>query len=149
MKLKRINRRISRRGVRLIASFEGLRLRAYQDTAGVWTIGYGHTHGVRPGQVITAKRAEEFLRADLAWAEDAVRALRIPLTRGQFDALVSLAFNCGPGILGPDRTIGQHLRQGRLRAVASDFGLYVHDIQGHRLEGLVRRRTAERARFES
>lgn len=58
---------LSQKGLDLIKGFEGLRLRAYRDPAGVWTIGYGHTGGVKPGQVITRARAEELLRADTGW----------------------------------------------------------------------------------
>ena len=64
---------ISQNGIELIKSFEGYRLDAYRDTRGIWTIGYGHTGGVTQGQRITAGQAEEYLKADLAKAEKAVR----------------------------------------------------------------------------
>src|SRR5437870_5011297 len=81
---------LSQKGVDLTKGFEGLRTRAYRDAVGVWTIGYGHTGGVQPGQVITRQRAEQLLRADTAWAQAAVRRdVKVPLTQGQFDALTS------------------------------------------------------------
>lgn len=83
-------------GRRLIQRLEGLRLTAYLDTAGVPTIGWGHTGpGVEPGQQITRQEAEALFTADLAVAEAPVRALAARLTQGQFDALVSFTYNVG------------------------------------------------------
>ena len=95
---------ISQNGVHMLEGFEGLRLTAYQDSAGVWTIGYGHTHGVQPGQKISQATAEQYLKDDLAWAQDAVRRnVHVPINQNQFDALVSLTYNLGangyPGLL--------------------------------------------------
>ena len=74
---------------------EGLRLEAYKDAAGVWTIGYGHTQDVRPGDKISEYCAKEYLLQDLYPVEQAVNKLNIARTEGQFDALVSFAFNLG------------------------------------------------------
>jgi len=81
-------------GFALTRGFEGLRLTAYQDCAGVWTIGYGHTGpGVLPGQTITAVEAETLLHADLAEAVACVnRAVTATITQPQFDALVDFCF---------------------------------------------------------
>jgi lysozyme len=85
-------------GKNLIKKFEGLRLQAYQCSAGVWTIGYGHTGGVKEGSRITQAQADTLLEGDLAAFEGAVNAAGIPhLTQNQFDALVSLVYNIGVG----------------------------------------------------
>jgi lysozyme len=84
--------------VELVKRWEGLRLQAYKDIAGVWTIGYGHTTGVRPGDKITEETAETYLRQDLATASKAVADLvKVPLADNQFGALSSFVFNLGRG----------------------------------------------------
>lgn len=88
----------SKEGMELIKSFEGCRLKAYQDVAGIWTIGYGHTGNVRPGMSITQEQAETFLRADLKKFEQCInRCVAVPLTQNMFDALVSFTYNVGTG----------------------------------------------------
>ncbi|MDE9494307.1 lysozyme [Xenorhabdus bovienii] len=92
---------ISENGINKIKSYEGLRLHAYPDPATgaePWTIGYGHTKGVKPEQVITEQQAETFLHEDLIpiYAE-IQRIVKVPLTQGQFDALCSFIFNLGIG----------------------------------------------------
>lgn len=85
------------KGIELIKRYEGFRSRAYKCPAGIWTIGYGHTRGVKSGDVITEAQGEMFLRADLATAERAVTSQRLTLSQNQFDALVSFVFNVGAG----------------------------------------------------
>ena len=80
-----------------LKSFEGCRLQAYQDAAKVWTIGYGHTKGVRRGDNITQEKAEEYLREDVEEVEGQILALNLNLTQPQFDALVSFVYNVGIG----------------------------------------------------
>jgi|SRR5882672_1380580 len=126
-------------GLQLIESFEGLRLTAYQDSVGVWTIGYGHTQGVKQGQTITQQQAEAFLQQDLAVAEKAVNGLGQTLTDNQFAALVSFAFNLGAG------NLNKLLKNG-LAAVPDRILLFDH-AGGKQLPGLTRRRTAERALY--
>ncbi|CDH23141.1 lysozyme [Xenorhabdus bovienii] len=92
---------ISENGINKIKSYEGLRLHAYPDPATgaePWTIGYGHTKGVKPEQIITEQQAETFLHEDLIpiYAE-IQRVVKVPLTQGQFDALCSFIFNLGVG----------------------------------------------------
>ena len=89
--------KVSDEGIKLIQSFEGCRLEAYQDSAKVWTIGYGHTNGVYKGQVISQMEADMLLRQDLVKAELAVMKYdnKYHWTQNQFDALVSFAFNIG------------------------------------------------------
>jgi uncharacterized protein (TIGR02594 family) len=137
---------LSQNGLDMIKGFEGLRLNAYQDSAGVWTIGYGHTGGVRPGDRITQAQAEQYLRGDVKWAEQAVRDnVKVPLTQGQFDALVSFTFNLGAGALQKS-TLLKKLNAGDYAGAQAEFGKWVH-AGGQRLEGLVRRRAEEAALF--
>lgn len=134
-------------GLALTRSFEGLRLAAYQDSAGVWTIGYGHTGPeVRAGQHITEREAEALLRADLGTAVKCVRqAVKVPLAQHQFDALVDFCFNAGRGnFLGS--TLLHEVNRGEFGSAAAQFGLWVH-AGGRVISGLVRRRAAEAALF--
>lgn len=126
-------------GLKLIESFEGLRLTSYQDSVGVWTIGYGHTKGVTQGQTITQQQAEAFLQQDLAVAEAAVNGHGLALTDNQFAALVSFTFNLGGG------NLNKLLKNG-LAAVADRILLFDH-AGGKALAGLTRRRAAERALY--
>ena len=126
-------------GLTLIESFEGLRLNSYQDSVGVWTIGYGHTLGVKPGQTITQQQAQAFLQQDLAVAEGAVNRLALTLTDNEFAALVSFTFNLGAGNLNK-------LMKNGLAAVPDRILLFDH-AGGRQLPGLTRRRQAERALY--
>lgn len=134
----------SENGIKLIKEFEGCRLQAYTDPAGVWTIGYGHTGNVPPTGLITKEEAEELLISDLHAVEKHVNALPYDLTQGQYDALVSFTFNCGAGNL-------KKLTKNNMRTLA-EIGekmlLYVN-AGGTQLAGLVRRRKAERELFLS
>ena len=85
----------SRKGLQLIKDFEGLRLGSYKCPAGVWTIGYGHTKGVKQGQVIDQGKADDYLVEDIAPIERLLNDLRINFRQEQFDALVSWTFNLG------------------------------------------------------
>ena len=138
---------ISQAGIDLIKQFEGCKLTAYRCPAGVWTIGYGHTGGVRPGMTISQEQAETFLRQDLASFEGYVNnpsyvPFTASLTQGQFDALVSFAYNCGQGRL-------KELCSGRNATfVGNALPQYNHG-GGAVLPGLVRRRAAEQALYNS
>ena len=139
--------RLSRDGRRLIEESEGLRLAAYPDAVGVWTIGYGHTGGVSAGMTCDAERAAAWLLEDVAGAEAAVtRLATVPLTQGQFDALVSFTFNLGPGPLGGS-TLLRKLNAGDTRGAAAEFPKWCHAGNAV-LPGLVTRRARERALFE-
>ena len=88
----------SKAGLALTESFEGCRLQAYQDSKGVWTIGYGHTAGVHSGMTGTQDLANQWLAQDVQWAESAVNAnVHVALTQPEFDALVDFVFNAGSG----------------------------------------------------
>ena len=137
---------LSQAGLNLIKSHEGLRTTAYQDPVGVWTIGYGHTGTAKPGQKITEAQAEQLLRQDVGWAQDAVRKnVKVPLTQGQFDALVSFTFNLGAGALGRS-TLLKKLNAGDYAGAQAEFGKFVH-AGGRVLPGLVRRRNEEAQMF--
>lgn len=133
---------ISDVGIALIKSFEGCRLTAYQCAAGVWTIGYGHTQGVAQGQTITQEQAEALLLSDIRRYEWYVHEdVKETLTQGQYDALVSFTFNCGGGCL---KTL---IENRSLEQIADALLLYNKAATGEKLEGLVRRREAERKMF--
>ena len=140
--------RINTAGLDLIKDFEGLRLNAYQDAVGVWTIGYGHTNTAYPGQRITNAQATDLLRQDVANFEDAVtRAVRVPINENQFAALVSFAYNVGSGALNSS-TLLRKLNAGDTFGAANEF-LRWNRAGGRVLAGLTRRREAERSLFLS
>lgn len=130
----------SNKGINLIKSFEGCSLTAYKCPAGVWTIGYGHTAGVCEGMSITQKQADDFLKSDLEKYENYVAATKLTLNQNQFDALVSFTYNCGNGNL-------KTLIKNRTLAEIAEALLLYNKSNGRVLNGLVRRRTAERALF--
>lgn len=134
------------KGLRLIKSFEGLRLNTYIDAVGVWTIGYGTTRGVRPGMRISEAQAEAFLRKDLDRFEAAVtRNVKVPINDDQFAALVAFTYNVGDGALASS-TLLRLLNQRDYRRAADEF-LRWNKGGGRVLAGLTRRRRAERALF--
>lgn len=141
----------SDRGVALIKAHEGLRLTAYTDPVGVWTIGYGHTTTAGPpkverGMKITDAGADAILRQDLAKFEGYVSsAVKVPLNQNEFDALVSFTFNLGPGNLRSS-TLLKKLNAGDRAGAADEFLKWVR-AGGKTLPGLVKRREAERALF--
>ncbi len=141
--------KINSAGLDLIKEAEGLRLTAYQDSVGVWTIGYGHTGpDVHKGLTITAERATELLRDDLADAEKGVtRQVKTPLTENQFSALVSFTFNLGGGALEKS-TLLKMLNRGDKLGASAEFGRWVRAGK-KMLPGLVTRREAERKLFLS
>ncbi|MBR0263237.1 MAG: lysozyme [Prevotella sp.] len=130
-----------------LKEFEGLRLEAYRDVAGVLTIGYGHTGSdVKEGDCITTYYAEQLLRNDLGATEAAIRQLHVARTQGQFDALVSFAFNLGIGRLNRS-TLLKVIREGGSRSqIRREFKRWVY-AGGQKLRGLERRREWESMRF--
>ena len=140
--------RLSKRGADLIQSFEGLRLRAYQDSVGVWTIGWGHTREVHSGQTITKERAQELFLDDIREFEEAVLScVQVTITQQQFDALVSFCFNLGAARLRAS-TLLKMLNQGDHDGAAKQFGRW-NRAGGIVLAGLSARREAERQLFQS
>lgn len=140
---------INSAGLALIEQFEGCSLSAYQDSVGVWTIGYGHTGpDVHPGLVITQAQAQALLLRDVASAEAEVSdSVEIMLTPNEFSALVSFVFNMGAAAFRGS-TMLTLLNQGNVLAAAQEFDRWVY-AGGTELPGLVRRRAAEKALFLS
>lgn len=137
--------KISQAGRDLVKRFEGLRLDAYLCPAGVWTIGYGHTGDVQAGQRITEHQADVILDHDLERFETAVERLCPLASQGQFDALVSFAFNLGIAALTRS-TLRSKLNAGDVEGAADEFLKWVN-AAGKKLPGLVARRADERERF--
>ena len=133
--------KISKNGIELIKKFEGCVLHAYKDPVGVWTIGYGHTVGVKSGQSITQAQAEKFLKDDLVIYEKAVTDSKVKVNQNQFDALVSFTYNCGAGSL-------KTLLSGRTLNEVSKALLLYNKAGGRVLQGLVNRRKAEKELFD-
>lgn len=144
-------RKLSKKGARFIATFEGFRSELYDDPAGHCTIGCGHLvhhgrcDGSEPAEFrrgITRERALELLLEDAAQAADAVNgSVRVPLNQHQFDALVSFVFNVGVGAFG-ESTLLKKLNEGRYQDVPKQLDRWVK-AGSRTLEGLVRRRKAE------
>lgn len=132
----------SQNGINLIKKFEGCRLKAYKCAAGVWTIGYGHTNGVKSTNVITQEKAEELLKKDLEKFEKNVEKYntKYKWNQNEFDALVSFAFNIG--------SIDKLTANGtRSRTTIAEKMLAYNNAGGRVLAGLTERRKAERELF--
>lgn len=144
-----MTRHINDAGLQLIKSFESLRMRAYPDPAtggAPWTIGWGHTCGVKSGDSCSLSSAERYLDADLATFEAGVSDLvHVPITHNQFSALVCLAFNIGLGNLRGS-TLLRKLNIRDYGGAADEF-LRWDKAAGKQLAGLARRRAAERELF--
>ena len=143
--------RMSQNGIELLKRFEGLELEAYQDIAGIWTIGYGHTGpDVKPGMRISEREAEELLRRDLRPREQAVDNLTsVPLNQNEFDALVSFVYNVGVEAYRGS-TARRRLNKGDREGAAEALTWWNKATVGGVLRpvlGLTRRRAAERALF--
>lgn len=138
----------SKVGLALTEAFEGVRLEAYQDSVGVWTIGYGHTRGVYPGMTCTAEQALQWLIEDTQEAVDCVNAaVDVPLTQGEFDALVDFVFNLGaPAFLRS--TMRRLLNAKDYHGASQQFELWDH-AGGVVVAGLLRRRLAEEKEFNT
>ena len=137
--------KISEKGLNLIKEFEGCQLIAYRCPSHVLTIGWGHTGDVYEGQIITQEQADNLLINDMAEYENYVNnsnELTFTPNQNQFDALVSFAYNCGPGNL-------KTLVQNRDANTAADKLLLYNRGSDGVLAGLVRRREAEKALFIS
>lgn len=136
----------SKDGLRLTELFEGDVLTAYQDQRGLWTIGYGHTAGVHPGQTISRQEAEQYLAEDIRAAASFVnKAVEVKLTQAQFDALVDFAFNVGITNLR-NSTLLKEINEGRFPEALAQFDLWDR-CGGVVNAGLLRRRNAEVAEF--
>lgn len=132
-----------------VKDFEGMKLTAYKCPAGVWTIGAGHTRGVKEGMKITEAQALSLLKGDLLPCEQYVNGLNVCKTQGQFDALVDFCFNLGTGSLGRS-TLLRLIRHGYAteKQIRDEFAKWVHS-GGKVLNGLVKRRAWDADRYFS
>ena len=130
-----------------IIEFEGCKLTAYKCPAGVWTIGVGHTKGVKQGQTITKAQAMTLLKGDLLPCENYVNNLGVCKTQGEFDALVDFTFNLGTAALGRS-TLLKYIRAKKPEQyIREEFAKWVNS-KGMRLQGLVIRRAWEADRYD-
>ena len=129
---------ITDNGLDLIKYFEGCKLEAYQDSAGIWTIGYGHTNHVEEGDACTQEEAGQWLMDDLKNAEIRVHIfVKVPFVQCELDSLISQAYN-----IKSFPMLAAHLKEGR-DVYLSKLPFYCHDALGHELLGLKKRRYAE------
>jgi lysozyme len=140
---------VSENGLRLTQKFEGLRLTAYQDQVGVWTIGYGHTGpAVHSGLTITQSQAEALLQCDMMRAVACVnRLVTVEINQSQFDALADFVFNLGCASLG-NSTLLRLVNHADFHGAAGQFERWDH-AGGVAASGLLARRQAEAALFRS
>lgn len=136
----------SDRGYALTEQFEGLRTTAYQDQAGVWSLGYGHTAGICEGMTCTPDQAREWLADDIGSAVAAVnRFIEVEINQNQFDALVDFTFNVGVGNFA-ESTLLKQVNAGYFATAATEFLRWVY-AGGEVSSGLTVRRSAEAALF--
>lgn len=147
-KILEVEMKISQKGIDLVKHFEGFRDKAYICPAGVLTIGYGHTKNVTKGMVISEKEAEDLLKGDLEHSENVVNKLvEVEITQGMFDALVSFVFNLGEGNFGSS-TLLKKLNSKDYYGASEEFQKW-RLAGGKVMQGLVKRRSAERDLFNS
>ena len=137
----------SRTGIELLKHFEGCELKAYQDSVGVWTIGYGHTKGIYEGLEITQSEAEKMLVDELPEYEGYISDKVVPmLQQHEFDALVCWVYNLGPTNLSSS-TMLKKLNAGEFKEVPFQMKRW-DKAGGQPLLGLTRRRNAEALLFK-
>lgn len=129
-----------------IKKFEGVRLTAYQDSVGVWTIGFGHTAGVKKGDKITEYQAEQFLREDLKKFEAIADKCKRIATQGRYDAILDFIYNCGPANWNSS-TLKKYIEAGKAVWEIQEQFLRWVNAGGKKLGGLVTRRIWEANRF--
>lgn len=130
-----------------IKQFEGLRLQAYKCPGKVWTIGYGHTQGVRPNQHITEAQAESLLKADLLPVTSFINLNgNLAQTQGQFDALCSFIFNIGKRAFLKSTLRQKILQQAPAAEIQGEFLRWIY-AKGKAMPGLIKRRKWEAQRW--
>jgi lysozyme len=144
-------RTINAAGLTMIKNFEGCELNAYQDVAGIWTIGYGHIAGVTQGMTYTQAQADQALANDLLSTETSVEkaVAGVNTTDNQFSAMVSLTYNIGVGNFASSTVLREH-RAGQTQQAADAFLLWNKaTINGvlQVVKGLANRRAAERTLY--
>lgn len=132
----------SQKGIDFIKRHEALRLNAYKDAVGVWTIGYGHTLTAKEGMIITEAEAERLLKLDLKTAEAEINRHLLPLKQHQFDSLASFVFNVGIGAFSKSTLLKRLKMDVNHPDIASQFNRWVYG-GGKILKGLVKRRKEE------
>lgn len=138
---------ISQEGIDFIKEWEGLRLEAYEDVAGILTIGHGHTSGVKAGDKISAVTAEQYLREDILTAERCV-SLEVTkkVSQKQFDAMVSFTFNLGTDVFRNSWVL-KFTNERKCELVREQFMRFVY-AGGEKIDGLINRREAEADLYE-
>lgn len=142
---------ISENGYAIIREFEGFRNKAYKDTGGVWTIGYGtikYPNGisVKSGDTCTQKQAEEWLKSDCKWVDACLdKMIKVSIRQNQFDALASFVYNIGETAF-KNSTLLTLLNKGDYIGAANQLDRWVND-NGKRIQGLVNRRAKEKQLF--
>lgn len=137
-----IGMRISDKGLAALKQFEALRLTAYQDNKGVWTIGWGHTGGVKAGDTCTREQADKWLKQDVATAENAVNSQDLKINQNQFDALVCFTYNAGVGNFKSSTLLKKIKANPNDPTIASEFARWKFS-GGVEIKGLVNRRAVE------
>jgi lysozyme len=143
-----MTRSINAEGLALIKEFEGLKLTAYQDIGGVWTIGYGSTGpGIKEGMTIPEDWAETYLKNDCDNIAREIEAMLTDdnLTDNAFSALISFCYNLGVGAFHGS-TMLKLINQNKITEAADQFSLWIH-VDGKEVPGLLRRRLAEQKLF--
>lgn len=142
---------ISDIGYNMIKGFEGLELKAYPDSGGIWTIGHGtirYPNGakVQKGDTCTAGQALEWLKNDCRWVDACLdRYVTAKISQNQFDALASFIYNVGETAF-KNSTMLRLINANELRSAANQFDVWVN-VKGKRIQGLVNRRNAEKRHF--
>ncbi len=138
--------RSSRLAVELIISSESFRSKAYQDTGGVWTIGFGRTTGVKQGDTTTVEVEFTYLMDHMETIESELHRLIITgITQNEFDALVCFVYNIGAGAFA-NSTMLQKINSANYGEASKEFDRWVYD-NGKKLNGLIARRNKEEALF--
>ncbi len=142
-------RTLSEKGLTLLKKLEGFSSSTYQDSGGVWTLGYGHTKGVSEGDICTSLRAEQWLQEDLQWAIETVNTkVHVILTQPQFDALVIFTYNVGLAGFSGSSVLASLNSGAGMEVVIPNF---FHFISAGKkvMSGLINRRAAEAVLFSS
>ena len=132
--------------INAIKKFESCALTAYQDTAGVWTIGYGHTAGVKRGDRCTLYQAEQYLKEDLAKFEAVANRVKLLSTQGKYDAVLDFIYNCGQANFNAS-TLKKYIEGNRKTWEIQEQFLRWVNSGGKKRGGLVSRRIWEANRF--
>ena len=156
--LQAYSMKTSDKGIELIHSWEQFRHKAYADSGGTWTVGWGSTRifgrSVRKGDYVTKEEGDEQFRKDLAYFENAVESyVKVGVNQNQYDALLSLCYNIGAGGLKRSKVL-KYLNENNLYKAGESFMRHIYTRHRKtkkliKLRGLVRRRKAEKELFLS